>query len=316
MKSGKVRIATLLDRKRANEKIVMITAYDYPTGRLADEAGVDVVLVGDSLGNVVLGYENPIPVTLGAMVHHTAAVRRGVRRALLVADMPFLESKLEPEAVLRSAGRLVQEGGAEAVKLEGGAEIAPAVRRVAQAGIPVMGHVGLTPQSVHALSGYGVRGREAAEADRLLADAQALAEAGCFAIVLECLPWDLGGRISRALAIPTIGIGAGAECDGQVLVLADLLGLTFEKPARFVKRYAEVGDTIRGAVAAYAAEVRSGAYPDRDHAYVASATTGAGEDTASAEAGPEGKQTTSRGPGDPRHPAAPDLALREGDPRS
>jgi 3-methyl-2-oxobutanoate hydroxymethyltransferase len=313
MKSGKVRIATLLDRKRANEKIVMVTAYDYPTGRLADEAGVDVVLVGDSLGNVVLGYENPIPVTLDAMVHHTAAVRRGVRRALLVADMPFLEGKLEPEAVLRNAGRLVQEGGAEAVKLEGGAEIAPAVRRVAQAGIPVMGHVGLTPQSVHALSGYGVRGREAAEAERLLADAQALAEAGCFAIVLECLTWDLGGRIGRALTIPTIGIGAGAECDGQVLVLADLLGLTFEKPARFVKRYAEIGNTIRDAVAAYAAEVRSGVYPDRSHAYVAKQTVGTGEDSAPPQAKPHSSRTASRESGDPHHLAGADSTERQGD---
>ncbi len=267
MSGMKVRTDSLLERKRAGEKIVMVTAYDYPSGRLTDEAGVDVVLVGDSLGNVALGYADTIPVTLDQMVHHTAAVRRGVKRALLVSDMPFMTYKSSIEEALRNCARLVQQGGAEAVKLEGGEEIAPTVERLTRAGIPVMGHLGLTPQSIHALGGYSVQGKRPDAAQRLRSDALALQEAGCFSIVLECMPWDLAEEISRSLAIPTIGIGAGGGCDGQVLVLGDLIGLTSGKLPRFVKQYAQVGQTIREAVGEYAREVRTGAYPDREHAY-------------------------------------------------
>lgn len=265
--AAKIRIATLKKRKEAGEKIVMITAYDYPTGRLADEAGVEVVLVGDSLGNAVLGFEDTIPVTLDHMVHHTAAVRRGVRRALVVADMPFMTYKITPEEALRNAARLVREGGAEAVKLEGGREVAPTVCRIVESGIPVMGHLGLTPQSIHALSGYRVRGKTDEGAQRLVEDALALQEAGCFAVVLECLPTDLAREITEKLAIPLIGIGAGEGCDGQVLVLCDLLGLSFGKVPRFVKPYAQVGEIVKEAIENYAREVRRGDYPDPEHSY-------------------------------------------------
>lgn len=265
--AAKVRVASLKKQKQAGEKIVVVTAYDFPTGRLADEAGVDVVLVGDSLGNTVLGFENTISVTLEHMVHHTAAVRRGVRRALLVADMPFMTYKITPDEALRNAARLVQEGGAEAVKLEGGREIAPTVRRLVESGLPVMGHLGLTPQSIHALSGYHVRGETEEEALRLAGDARALQEAGCFAVVLECLPAGLGREISGNLEIPLVGIGAGDGCDGQVLVLCDLIGLSFGKLPRFVKSYARVGRIVQEAIESFAREVRRGDYPDAEHAY-------------------------------------------------
>ena len=245
----------------------MVTAYDYPTGRLADEAGVDVVLVGDSLGNTVLGYDGTIPVRLGDMVRHTAAVRRGVRRALLVADMPFMTYKVTAEDALRNAARLVQEGGADAVKVEGGREVAEAVRRITGAGIPVMGHLGLLPQSVHALSGYQVQGRQADAATRLAEDARILEEAGCFCVVLECLPPELARNLTASLRVPTIGIGAGADCGGQVLVLCDLLGLSFQKPPRFVKQYAHIGKQITKAIRSYARDVREGAYPGPEHTY-------------------------------------------------
>jgi len=263
----KIRVALLRDRKARGEKIVMVTAYDYPTGRLVDEAGADVILVGDSLGNAVLGFDTTIPVTLDDMIHHTAAVRRGAKRALLVGDMPFMTYKVTPEEGLRNAARLVQEGNAEAVKLEGGREVSATSRRIVEAGIPVMGHIGLTPQSVHAQSGYRVQGRGRDEARRVRDDAKALEEAGCFAVVLECLPWDLAREVTEGLTVPTIGIGSGAECDGQVLVLCDLIGLSFGEPARYVKQYGQVGEMIRQAVTAFRDEVRNGAYPDRGHAY-------------------------------------------------
>jgi len=266
--ADKVRIASLQQLKAESKKIVMVTAYDYPTGRLADEAGVDVVHVGDSLANI-LGYGDEIPVTLDDMIHHTAAVRRGVKRALLMADMPFMTYKVSPEEALRNAARLVQQGGAEVVKMEGGCEICPTIRKVAQAGIAVMGHIGVMPQSVHAQSGYKVRGKEADETERLIEDALAIEEAGCFAIVLEVVGWDSARRITEALRVPTIGIGSGAECDGQIMVMVELIGLSFRQQPRYVKRYSEAGDAIRGAVESFAREVRSGAYPDRQHAYLA-----------------------------------------------
>ncbi len=263
----KVRVRDAVRFKSQNEKIVMVTAYDYPSGRLADEAGVDIVLVGDSLGNTVLGFDDTIPVRLEHMVHHTAAVRRGCKRPLLVGDMPFMTYKIQPQEALRNAARLVQEGGCEAVKLEGGRQMAETVKIIVDAGIPVMGHIGLVPQSIHALSGYRAQGREAPEAEALMDDAKALEQAGCFAVVLEAITWKTANNISAALKIPTIGIGSGADCDGQVLVLNDLLGLNFDNPPRFVKQYAELKNTIHNAIGDFAREVREGVYPDKKHAY-------------------------------------------------
>ena len=268
MHSGKVRTIHLAEKKARGEKTVMITAYDCPTGRLADEAGVDVVLVGDSVGNVVLGLPNTIPVTLDQMIHHCAAVSRGVARALLVADMPFMSHRISTEQALSNAARLMQEGGVEAVKLEGGEEIAPTVARMVGAGIPVMGHIGLTPQSLHQLGGYRVQWRDHAQAERLLASARALVEAGVFALVIELVPAVVGRRLTEALAVPTIGIGAGPHCDGQVLVLHDLLGLN-PVPKRFVKVYANLERMITGAIRQYAADVRAGRFPSRRHSFAA-----------------------------------------------
>ena len=260
MTPARVRITELRRMKLAGEKIVMLTAYDTPTARLLDGAGVDVVLVGDSLGMVALGHDSTLPVTLDAMVHHTSAVSRGVARALLVADMPFLSYQVERSEAIRNAGRLLREGGAAAVKLEGGGAIAEVVRSLVEIGIPVMGHLGVLPQSVHQLGGYTRRGVEAREADEIVADALALEKAGAFALVLESIPAALGRTITQRLGIPTIGIGAGPDCDGQVLVSADMLGLLDQVPP-FVKRYAELGDVIRTAARAFAADVREERFP-------------------------------------------------------
>lgn len=260
MTPARVRITELRRMKLAGEKIVMLTAYDTPTARLLDGAGVDVVLVGDSLGMVALGHDSTLPVTLDAMVHHTSAVSRGVARALLVADMPFLSYQVELSETIRNAGRLLREGGAAAVKLEGGGAIAEVVRSLVEIGIPVMGHLGVLPQSVHQLGGYARRGVEAREADEIVADALALEKAGAFAVVLESIPAALGRTITQRLGIPTIGIGAGPDCDGQVLVSADMLGLLDQVPP-FVKRYAELGDVIRTAARAFAADVREERFP-------------------------------------------------------
>ncbi|MBN1867576.1 3-methyl-2-oxobutanoate hydroxymethyltransferase [Candidatus Sumerlaeota bacterium] len=265
--SAKVRIATLQEMKREGKKIVMVTAYDYPTGRLADEAGVDAVLVGDSLGNTVLGYDDTIPVTLDQMIYHCAAVARGAKRALRVADMPFMTYKGDRNEALRNAGRLIQKGHCEAVKLEGGHEVAGTVHSLVQAGIPVMGHIGLTPQSIHALSGYRVQGRGNQAAEHIVESACELERAGCFAVVVELVPGELGRRVAKALHIPAIGIGAGAQCDGQVLVLTDLLGISFGPPPRFVKEFGQVGRAIREAVETYSREVREGAYPAPEHEF-------------------------------------------------
>jgi 3-methyl-2-oxobutanoate hydroxymethyltransferase len=265
--NDKVRVRDAARLKSQNQKIVMVTAYDYPSGRLADEAGVDIVLVGDSLGNAVLGFDDTIPVRLDDMIHHTAAVRRGCKRPLLVGDMPFMTYKIQPQEALRNAARLVQEGGCEAVKLEGGRQMADTVKMIVDAGIPVMGHIGLVPQSIHALSGYRTQGREAAEAEALIEDAKALQEAGCFAVVVEAVAWKASQKITAVLNIPTIGIGSGAECDGQVLVLNDLLGLNFDSPPRFVKQYADLKNTMHDAIGEFAREVREGIYPDKAHAY-------------------------------------------------
>jgi 3-methyl-2-oxobutanoate hydroxymethyltransferase len=256
-----VTIATFRARKEAGQRIVMVTAYDTPTARIVEQAGVDAVLVGDSVGMTVLGFDSTLPVTLDDMVRHTAAVSRGVSRALVVADMPFMSFQVSPEDALRNAGRLMADGGAGAVKLEGGVAVADTVRRIVEAGIPVMGHVGLTPQSVHQLGGYKVQAKEAAAAFRLLEDCRALEEAGAFSIVLECIPAELASLASSELAVPTIGIGAGPGCDGEIQVLHDILGLGGDFTPRHAKRYAEVGDVIRDAVASYAEDVRAREFP-------------------------------------------------------
>lgn len=253
--------------KQRGHKIAIVTAYDYPTGLAADAAGCDAVLVGDSLGMVALGYDSTIPVTLDTMVHHCAAVHRGVKRAFLIADMPFLTYQVSTEHAVLSAGRLMQEGGAEAVKLEGGQEVFDAVRAISSAGIPVMGHIGLTPQSVHKLGGYRVQGRHEESAAKLVEDAKALQEAGVFSIVLEAMDPEVAAEITAGIQVATIGIGAGKNCDGQVLVMSDVVGLTSGEPPKFVKQYASVLEIMESAVRDFCTEVRSGTFPDQKHEY-------------------------------------------------
>jgi 3-methyl-2-oxobutanoate hydroxymethyltransferase len=262
---ARITLSDVQDLKKRGEKVVMLTAYDYPSARIADASGVDMLLVGDSLGMVVLGYDDTIKVTLDDMLHHTRAVVRGSERAMVVTDLPFMTYQVSVEEAMRNAARLMQEGGCQAVKLEGGVHMAETVRRLVQVGIPVVGHIGLTPQSIHQLSGYKVQGRTPEAAERLVEDAVALQQAGAFCIVLETIPAPLAGLISRRLTIPTIGIGAGADCDGQVLVWHDLLAYhTSFLPRhipRHVKQYADVGETMRRAIEEYAAEVRAGTFP-------------------------------------------------------
>jgi 3-methyl-2-oxobutanoate hydroxymethyltransferase len=263
---ARVRIPDLRQRKARGQKIAMLTAYDASMARLLDRAGVDILLVGDSLGMVVEGHETTIPVTLDAMVHHTAAVVRGTRRALVIADMPFLTYQVSTEETLRNAGRLIQEAGAAGVKLEGGANVAPVVERLAACGIPAMGHIGLTPQSVHRLGGYRMAGKTEQEADTLVRDARALESAGAFAVVLECMPNAVAARITSEVGIPTIGIGAGLHCDGQVLVSYDAFGLTPDFIPSFVKQYAKLGDAMVSAAKQYVADVREGRFPASERA--------------------------------------------------
>ena len=262
----KVTVPRLVRKKARGEKIVALTAYDYPSARILDRAGIDIVLVGDSAANVVYGMATTLAIGMEEMVYHTRAVATGVERALVVADMPFLSYQVSAAEAVANAGRFLK-AGAEAVKLEGGAAIAETVRRLVELGIPVMGHLGLTPQSVHRLGGYRLQARTAEEQERLLADARRLEEAGCFSIVLEKVPAEPAARVTGALAIPTIGIGAGPGCDGQVLVLHDMLGMFDEPPFKFVRRYAELHETMSRAVAEYADDVRSGRFPDRDHSF-------------------------------------------------
>jgi 3-methyl-2-oxobutanoate hydroxymethyltransferase len=253
--------------KAAGRRIVMLTCYDAAFARLLEQAEVDVLLVGDSLNQVLAGHETTLSATLDQMIYHAAAVRRGARRSLVFVDLPFLTYQVSVSEAIRNAGRVLQESGAHGVKLEGGQPMAETVRALVDRGIPVIGHLGLTPQSVHALGGYRVQGRDQPTAERLVADARALEEAGACAIVLELLPAALARRISTGLTIPTIGIGAGAGCDGQVLVLHDMLGLNETFNPRFLKRYAELGEAVRAAVRAYAAEVREGTYPGPSHSF-------------------------------------------------
>src|ERR1700756_5411125 len=272
--NGKITVPDLLERKARGagfyskpDKITCLTAYDYPTARLLDEAGVDVILVGDSVGMVALGYDTTLPVTLDEMLHHTRAVRRGTRRALVVADMPYGSYHTDTAESLRNAGRFVKEAGAEAVKVEGGERRLELIARLTEAEIPVMGHVGLTPQSVNALGGYRVQGKTVDSAEQLLRDARAVEAAGAFAIVLEAVPRELATQITRELRIPTIGIGAGPDCDGQILVVHDMLGLTFHPVPKFARKYANVGEIISGAVREYAADVRTGNFPTDNESY-------------------------------------------------
>ncbi len=254
--------------KQRGEKITVLTAYDFPTARILDKVGVDVILVGDSLGMTMLGYPTTVPVTMADILHHTKAVARGVQRSLVVADMPFLSYGADLAEGVRNAGRLLAEGGADAVKLEGGGSaVLELVSRLTQLGIPVMGHLGLTPQSVHQFGGWRVQGTTPEAARRLLQQAKGLEEAGCFAVVLELMPAEVAAEITSALSIPTIGIGAGPACDGQVLVIHDLLGLLDDFKPRFVKRYAELGQAIAEAVSHYVEDVRSGRFPGPEHSF-------------------------------------------------
>lgn len=263
----KKTIQTFLDAKREGRKLSELTAYDYSMAKIIDGAGVDAVLVGDSLGMVILGYENTLAVTMEDMIHHTRAVRRGVSEALLIADMPFMSYQTSVYDAVVNAGRLVREGGAHAVKLEGGADFAEHIKAVTRASIPVQGHIGLTPQSVHAFGGFKVQGKSEEAARKLIEDAKAVEAAGAFSIVLECVPAKLAGIVSREISIPTIGIGAGRECDGQVLVYADMLGLFPDFTPKFVKKFADLGPVMQRAFAEYAREVREGTFPGEEHGF-------------------------------------------------
>jgi 3-methyl-2-oxobutanoate hydroxymethyltransferase len=262
-----VTVHELLSMKQRGDRIVVLTCYDALFARLLDGAGVDVLLVGDSVNQVLAGADSTLSATLDQMIYHTRIVRRGATRAMVVCDMPFLTYQVSREDAIRNAGRVMQQTGCHAVKLEGGAPIAETTRALVEIGIPVMGHLGLTPQSVHALGGYRVQGRDEQSAERLKADAAALEQAGVFAIVLELVPAPLASQITKALTIPTIGIGAGPACDGQVLVLPDMLGLNEQFTAKFVKRYAALAEDVREAVTLYAAEVREGRYPGPEHSF-------------------------------------------------
>lgn len=260
-------VATFREAKQKGERLSMLTAYDYSTAKLMDEAGVHSILVGDSLGNVILGYENTISVTMEDMIHHGAAVARGVENALVVVDMPFMSYQTSVYDAVVNAGRLMKEGHAGAVKLEGGEEVLPQIEAIVKAGIPVVGHLGLTPQSIHAFGGFKVQGKTEAAARKLLEDARKLEEAGVFAIVLECVPEKLAKKVTESINVPTIGIGAGRACDGQVLVYQDMLGLFSDFTPKFVKRYAEVGDIMKEAFRTYIREVAEGSFPEEKHGY-------------------------------------------------
>ena len=263
----KVTISTIQEKKQRRELITCLTAYDYSSGRLLDEAGLDMILVGDSLGMVMLGYESTLPVTVDEMVHHTRAVRRGVKRALVIADMPYASYHLSHDEALRNATRFIKDAGAEAVKIEGGQKRVELIHRLLEAEIPVMGHLGLTPQSLHVMGGYKVQGKTLGAVEQLMRDAVALDRAGVFSIVLEGIPREVAAMITREVKAATIGIGAGPECDGQVLVLHDILNLSFVPPAKFVRRYGDVGSVISGAAAAFKKDVESGSYPNDSESY-------------------------------------------------
>lgn len=264
---SKITVPLILERKLHGERITALTAYDYPTARLVDEAGIDVLLVGDSLAQVVLGYDSTVPVTADEMLHHLRAARRATRRALLVADLPYGTYHLGEREALRASVRFIKEGGAEAIKIEGGKKRSRLIRRMVNAEIPVIGHIGLTPQSVHKMGGYSVQGRTLESATELLADAQALEDAGVFSLVLEGIPRELAAMITRRLRIPTIGIGAGPDCDGQIMVFHDLVGLSFQRSAKFVRPYANLRQTLNDALSQYRDDVLEGRYPSDEESY-------------------------------------------------
>jgi 3-methyl-2-oxobutanoate hydroxymethyltransferase len=264
---SKVTTAIIRNMKKKGEKIAMLTAYDYPTALIVDEAGVDIILVGDSLGMVVLGYDSTLPVTMDEMIHHTKAVSRAVKRAMVIGDMPFMSYQVSEEDALYNAARFLQEAGAQGVKLEGGREVAEITRRITSAGIPVMGHLGLTPQSVHQFGGYKVQGKEDASAKKIMEDAKILEEAGAFSLVLECVPATLAKDVSESLVIPTIGIGGGVHCDGQVLVLHDMLGMFEKFIPKFVKTYAKLNVQMKESVQQYIDEVKRSVFPEKKHSF-------------------------------------------------
>lgn len=266
-REGKTTIPRLLKMKRGGERIGMLTAYDYPTARILDRAGVDVILVGDSLGMVVLGYESTVFVTMEDMIHHIKAVARGTERALVIGDLPFGSYNESPTQAVRSATRLIKEGGCAAVKLEGGIEMAPTVRAIVEAGIPVVGHVGLLPQSATKVGGFKVQARTAKDAEELVESGRALEKAGTFMVIVESVPAPVGELLSRSLTVPVVGIGAGPGCDGQVLVTPDMLGVQDEFTPRFLKRYAGLSSTMEEAVSEYLSEVKSGIFPAAEHSY-------------------------------------------------
>ena len=265
--SGKNSAVTFKNAKKNGERLAMLTAYDYSTAKLMDETGINGILVGDSLGNVILGYEDTISVTMEDMIHHGAAVARGTKNALVVIDMPFMSYQTSVYDALVNAGRLMKEGRAGAVKLEGGKNICPQIEAITKAGIPVMGHLGLTPQAINAFGGFKVQGKTQEAAEQLLEDALAVEKAGAFALVLECVPRKLADIITEKLTIPTIGIGAGNGCDGQILVYQDLLGMFSDFTPKFVKKYANVGEIIKDAFSAYIEDVKQGAFPEKKHEY-------------------------------------------------
>lgn len=262
----KKTVATLLSQKQSGEKITMLTAYDYSVARMADECGIDTILVGDSLGNVILGYENTLPVTMEDMLHHTKAVARGAKNAFIVADMPFMSYQASVYDAVVNAGRLIKEGGAHAVKLEGGAEVCEQIKAIVDSSIPVVAHLGLTPQSVNAFGGFKVQGKTHERAKQIVDDAMKIQEAGACAVVLECVPAELAQIITEKLTIPTIGIGAGANCDGQVLVYQDMLGMSEFTP-KFAKIFAEVGELMRKGFKEYIEETKSGEFPAKEHTF-------------------------------------------------
>jgi len=266
-KINKITTSVIQKMKKEGEKISMLTAYDYSTAAVMDEAGVDIILVGDSLGMVMLGYDSTLPVTMEDMIHHTKAVSCAAEHAMIIGDMPFMSYQISVEEAVRNAGRFMKEAGAHGVKLEGGKEVAEVVMKITSSGIPLMGHLGLTPQSVHQLGGYKVQGKDDKTAKKMMEDARILEEAGAFSIVLECVPAPLAGKISRSLTIPTIGIGAGVECDGQVLVVNDMLGMFEKFTPKFVKKYANLNTDINAAIKEYIDEVKNKKFPSEEHSF-------------------------------------------------
>jgi 3-methyl-2-oxobutanoate hydroxymethyltransferase len=267
VKVNKVTASHLVDMKKKGEKISMLAAYDYSTALKIDEAGVDVILIGDSLGMVILGYDSTLPVTMDEMIHHTGAVSRAAKRSMVIGDMPFMSYHASADDAVRNAGRFLKEAGAHGIKLEGGREVSEVVKRISSAGIPVMAHLGLTPQSIHKLGGYKVQGRDKTSAERMLEDSKILEDSGAFSVVLECVPEALADKITRSLTIPTIGIGAGVHCDGQVLVVNDMLGMYKGFTPKFVKKYVDLDPMLNNAFQQYIDDVKSGTFPGKEHSF-------------------------------------------------